>query len=122
MRRPVVQAENRETADRLVVVVARKLVQERADVVDQARVVAGEKLERDERGAAAGRALVLDSPAQELRLLAVPELTDRAIGDSPLAIVGRPSEALDLVLPLRPEPGEGLFLSGVGQGGRLGSR
>ncbi len=85
-------------------------------------MVAGEKLERDERRAATGRALVLDPPAQELGLLAVAELTDCAVGDGSLPIVGRPGKPFDLVLPLRTEPGELLFLSGVGQGGRLGSR
>jgi len=101
---------------------ARQLVQARADVVDEARMVAGEKLERDERRAAAGRALVLEAPAEQLGLLAVAELTDRAIGDRPLAVVGRPSEAFDLVLPTRSEPGELLFLPAFGQGGRFGSR
>jgi hypothetical protein len=97
-------------------------VQERADVVDEPRMLPGEELERDQRGAAAGRALVLDPSAQELRLLAVAKLADRAIGDGSLTVVGRPGESFDLVLPLRPEPGELLFLSALGQGGRLGSR
>jgi len=85
-------------------------------------MIAGEELERDERRAAAGWALVLEPSAQQLRLLAVAELTDRAIGDSPLAVVGRPSKTFDFVLPARSEPGELLFLSALGQGGRLGSR
>ena len=101
---------------------ARELVQARANVVDQARMVAGEELERDERRAAASRALVLEPPAEQLGLLAVAELTDRAIGDCPLAVVGRPGETFDLVLPLRSQPGERLFLAALGQAGRFGSR
>jgi hypothetical protein len=85
-------------------------------------MVAGEELERDERRTATGRALVLESPAKQFGLLAVAELADRPIGDCPLAVVGRPSEAFDLVLPARPEPGELLFLAAFGQGGRFGSR
>jgi hypothetical protein len=64
LRRTVAQAEDRQTADGLVFVVARELVQERANVVDEAGVIPGEQFERDERGAAAGRALVLDPSAQ----------------------------------------------------------
>ena len=101
---------------------ARQFVEARADVVDEARMVAREELERDERRAAAGRALVLEAPAEQFGLLAVAELTDRAIRDRPLAVVGRPSEAFDLVLPTRSEPGELLFLPAFGQGGRFGSR
>ncbi len=101
---------------------ARQLVEERTDVVDDAGVVAGEKLQRDERRSPAGRALVFDPPPQKLGLLPIAELSDRAIGDCALAIVGRTGEAFDLVLPLRSEPGELLFLPGVGQRGRFGSR
>jgi hypothetical protein len=102
--------------------VARKLVQARANVVDEARVIPGKELERDERGAATGRALVLETAAQKLGLLPVAELADRAVGDCPLTVVRRPGEALDLVLPARAEPGERLFLAALGQVGRFGSR
>ena len=85
-------------------------------------MVPGEELERDERRAPTGRALVLEAPAQQFSLLAVAELTDRAIGDCPLTVVGRPGEAFDLVLPARSEPGELLFLAPFGQDGRFGSR
>jgi hypothetical protein len=102
--------------------VARQLVQSRADVVDEAWMVAGEELERDERRAATGRALVLEPPAEQLRLLAVAELTDRAIGDRPLAVIGRSGETFDLVLPPRSETGECLFLTALSQAGRFGSR
>jgi hypothetical protein len=81
-----------------------------------------EELERNERGAAASGAFVLEPSAQKLCLLAVAELSDRAIGDGSLTVVGRAGEALDLVLPFRPEPGKLLFLSGLGQGGRFSSR
>jgi hypothetical protein len=84
--------------------VARELVETRADVVDEARMISGEELERDQRGAAARWAFVLEPPAQELGLLAVAELTDRAIRDGPLTVVGRTGEAFDFVLPFRPEP------------------
>ena len=67
-------------------------------------MVAGEQLERDQRRAATGRALVLEPTAQELGLLAVAELTDRAIRDGALAIVARPGRAFELVLPARPKP------------------
>jgi hypothetical protein len=102
--------------------VARQLVQARADVVDEARVVPGEELEGDERRAATGRALVLEASAEQLGLLAVAELTNRAIGDCPLAVVRRSSETFDLVLPPRSKSGELLFLAALGQGGRFGSR
>ena len=85
-------------------------------------MVPGEELERDERRPAAGGAFVLEPAPQELRLLAVAELADRAIGDSPLAVVRRTGKALDLVLPTRSKPGELLFLPALGQGGRFGSR
>jgi hypothetical protein len=96
-------------------------VQARANVVDEAWMVPGEELERDERRASTRRALVLEAPAQQLGLLAVAELSDRAIGDRPLTVVGRPSQTFDLVLPARSEPGELLFLATLGQGGRFGS-
>jgi hypothetical protein len=65
-------------------------------------MVAREKLEREQRRSAAGWALVFEPPAEELGLLPETELTDRTIGDRPLAVIGRAGCALDLVLPLRP--------------------
>jgi hypothetical protein len=99
----VVEAEHGEATDGLVVVVGGELVQQRSNVVDQAGMVAGQQLERDQRRPAAGRALVLEPAPQQLRLLPEPELTDRAVGDSALAVIGRPGRSLDLVLPARPE-------------------
>jgi hypothetical protein len=101
--------------------VARQLVQAWADVVDEARMVPREQLERDERRAATGWALVLEAPAKQLGLLAVAELTDRAVGNRPLTVVVRACEAFDLVLPTCSEPGELLLLAALGQGGRFRS-
>src|SRR6185503_4034379 len=92
-----------EPADGDVRVVARELVQERADRVDVAGVVAAEELEGEERGAAGGRALVLEPAPDELALLAVAELPDRAIGDGADAVGRVARGALDLVVPLPPE-------------------
>jgi len=85
-------------------------------------MVAREQLQREQRRPTAGRALVFEAPAQELGLLPEAELPDRAICDRPLTVVSRPCCALDLVLPLRPEPGELLLATPLGQGVRLGSR
>jgi hypothetical protein len=97
-------------------------VQKCPDAVDEARMVAGEQLEGEQRRTSAGGALVFEAPAEELGLLPEAELPDRAIRDRPLTVVGRPCGALDLVLPLRPEPGELLLVPPLCQGVRLGSR
>jgi hypothetical protein len=97
-------------------------VKERAVGVDVARVVPREELEREERGAAARRALVLEAAAKQLELLAVAELPDRAIGQRAFAEVGAARRALDLVLPLRPVRSELSLLAPLGQLGRFGSR
>ncbi|HET7855362.1 MAG TPA: hypothetical protein VFL41_02795 [Gaiellaceae bacterium] len=72
-------------------------------------MVPREQLERHERRPSAGWALVLQAAAEQLRLLPVAELADRAIGDGALAVVRRARRALDLVLPRRAQAGE-LFL------------
>ena len=100
---PFLQADHGEPAYRGVRVARRELVQERAERVDVARVVSREALERDERRAARGRALVLEPAPQELELLAEPELGDRAIGLGADAVVGVAGAGLDLLVPLRPE-------------------
>jgi hypothetical protein len=69
-------------------------------------MVSREKLERQQRRASGGGALVLEAAAQQLGLLPVPELPDCAIGDRALAIVLRSGRPLELVLPLRPQIGE----------------
>jgi hypothetical protein len=68
-------------------------------------MVTREELEREQRRPTAGGALVFEAPAEELGLLPEAELADRAIGNRPLAVIGRAGCALDLVLPLRPQPG-----------------
>jgi hypothetical protein len=85
-------------------------------------MVAREQLEREQRRPTAGGALVFEATAEELRLLPEAKLPDRAIRDRPLTVVSRPRCALDLVLPLRPEPGELLLATPLGQGVRLDSR
>src|SRR5215210_1561851 len=82
-------------------------------------MVSRHQLERQERGAAAGRALVLEAPAEELELLPVAKLADRAIGERPVAEVLAASRALDLVLPLRAHLGELARGAPLGQRGRL---
>jgi hypothetical protein len=89
-------------------------MESRAHGVDKTGMVAREQLEREQRRPTAGGALVFEAPAEELGLLPKPELPDRAIGDRPLTIVGRPCCALDLVLPLPPEPGELLLATPLG--------
>jgi hypothetical protein len=81
-------------------------VEQGPDVVDEAWVIAREKLERDQRRTAAGRALVLEPAPQKLRLLADPELSDRAVRNGALAVVGRAGRSLELVLPASAEVGE----------------
>jgi hypothetical protein len=85
-------------------------------------MVTREKLEREQRRPTASRALVFETPAEELGLLPEAELADRAISDRPLPVIGRAGGALDLVLPLRAEPGKLLFAPLLGEGLRLGSR
>jgi len=79
-------------------------------------MVPGQELERDQRRPAAGRALVVEPAPQKLRLLAVPELANRAIRDRALPVV-----AFDLVLPLRPQLRELALRALFRERGRLGS-
>lgn len=73
-------------------------MEERAHAVDDAGVVAGEQLEREERRAAARGALVLEPAPQELRLLPEAHLTDRAVGDRALPEVLRARRGLELLI------------------------
>src|SRR5205085_11064169 len=111
---------------RLVRVARRELVERRPHRVHDTRVFAREKLKRDERRAAAGRALVLEPAPQQLELLPVTELADRAVGRGTLAEVGAPRRRLQLVVPLGPQLGELALGSAlrelVGLDGRLGER
>jgi hypothetical protein len=69
-------------------------------------MVAGEQLERDQRRSPAGRALVLEPAAEQLRLLPEAELPDRPVGDGALTVVVRAGRGLELVGPLRAQPGQ----------------
>jgi hypothetical protein len=121
LRRAVVEADHREPAHGLVVVVRGELVQERAQVVDEPGMVTREELERDQRRASARGALVLEPAPQELRFLPVPELSDRPVCDGALAVVRRTDRSLELVLPLRPQLGQLALRALFCERGRLGS-
>ncbi len=121
MSRPVLQADDREPADGLVVVGGREPVEHRAQRVHRAGGVAGEKLERDQSRAAAGRALVVEPATEELDLLAKAKLPDGPVGDRPLAVVGAARGTLDLVLPLPAQIGQLALGTFLGERVRLGS-
>ncbi|HEY7707112.1 MAG TPA: hypothetical protein VH968_08105 [Gaiellaceae bacterium] len=120
MRRPVLEDEDREPADCGVRVAGRQTVEERPVGVDVSRMVAREQLQREERRPAARRALVLEPAPEELELLAVAELADRAVRECALAEVLAARGALDLVLPLRPERRQLALGALVGELRRLG--
>ena len=111
-----------ESAHRGVRIASGELVQQRTESVDVARVRSREPLERDERRAARGRALVLEPAAQELELLPEPELRDRPIGLRANAVVRVASRCLDLLVPLRPELCERALVACLRESVRLGSR
>ena len=67
-------------------------------------MVAREQLERDQRRATTGRALVLETAAKQLGLLPEAELADRPIRDGTFAVVVRAGRGLQLVRPLRSQP------------------
>jgi hypothetical protein len=81
-------------------------MENRAHGVDRCRPIAREQLERDERRPANGRALVLESAAEELELLAKAELADRTVCHGTLTVVRASRDALDLVCPLGAQIGE----------------
>ena len=111
------QRHHGEPPDRFIPVVRDELVQQRAHVVHVARVIAGEPLEREQGGTAHAGAFVDQAAAQKLALRAEPELADRALGDRPLAEVGRARGGLELLVPLRAQPGQLLLLASLfGQG------
>jgi hypothetical protein len=97
-------------------------VEQRAVGVHRRRPVPGEQLEREQRRAAGGRALVLEPAPQELKLLAVAELADRAVGDGALAEIRAARRAFELVVPLGAERGKLALGAGrrqlIGLGGR----
>jgi hypothetical protein len=82
-------------------------------------MLARQKLERDQRRPAAGRALVLEPAPEELGLLTEAELPDRAVGNCPLLVVPRAGGALELVRPPRAEPRELTFGALLGERGSL---
>jgi hypothetical protein len=82
-------------------------------------MLARKELERDQRRAAARRALVLEPPPQQLGLLAEPELPDRAVRNSTLPVVVRAGRGFELVGPLRPEPRKLAFGPLLGERGSL---
>jgi hypothetical protein len=94
-------------------------VKERAIGVDVARVVPRQELEREERGAPARRALVLEAAPEQLELLAVAELPDRTVRKRAFAEIWAAGGALDLVLPLRAMRGQLSLVAPLGQLGRL---
>ncbi len=120
MRRAVLQADDRQPPNRLVVVRAREPVELGTNRVDRPRALAREQLERDQRGASAGRALVVEATPEQLDLLTEAKLADRPVGDRALAVVGAASGALDLVVPLPAQVGELAFVSRLGEGVSLG--
>src|SRR5215218_563669 len=57
-------------------------------------------LDREQRRASARGTVVFQPAAQQLDLLPVPELRDRAKRNGALAVVARPRGSFDLVVPL----------------------
>jgi hypothetical protein len=94
-----------------------------ANRVDRAGALPREQLERDQRRAAAGRALVVEAARQQLDLLAEAELADGPVGDRAFSVVGASRGSLDLVVPLAAQVGElplvALRREGVCAGGCL---
>ena len=97
-------------------------MQERPDLVDDARIPAGEELNRDERVASRRRTLVLQPAAKQLELLAEPEETDRAVRHGTLAVVGAAGRGFDLVVPLLSQRCELAFRASLGKLVRLRRR
>ena len=77
--------------------------------------VARELLEREQRRAAAGRALVVEPAPQQLLLLAEAELRERAVGERAHAVVGVPGGGLDLVRPLLAQVREPALVARLGE-------
>ena len=80
-----------------------------------AGAVAREHLDRDERRSSAGGALVLEPALEQLELLPVAELSDRAVRNGADAIVAVPRGALDLVLPVAAKIRELALVARVGE-------
>ena len=93
-----------------------------AHLVDDAGMVARKRFERHERGAAARRAVVLEPSAEQLDLLAKPELRDRPVGLRADAEVRVSRRHLQVVVPLEPQRRERLLVAGLDQLLRLRRR
>jgi hypothetical protein len=119
---PVLQADHGEPTHGRVRVARGELVEQRAERIDVAGMRAGEALERDERGASRGRAVVLEPPTQELELLTEPKLGDRPVALRAGPVVGVADGRLDLLVPLRAKLRERTLLACVRKSVRLGSR
>ena len=76
-------------------------------------MVARQQLERQQGGAAARRALVVEASSEQLELLAEPKLADRTVGDGPLPVVRAARRGLDVVGPLRAQIGEAALVAGL---------
>ena len=124
--RAVAQADDRQPPHRRVPVRRDEPVQQRPRSVDAAGRVPRQELERDERRAAARRALVLEPAPQELHLLAEAELPDGPVRNGSLAVVGASRIRLDVFLPLTAEVRQLPFASfrsqRIGAGRCLGER
>src|SRR5207244_157123 len=84
LRRAVLEAEDRQTAYSCVVVRRAEPVQQRAHAVHRARMVAREQLEGEHRRAAARRARIVETAAEQLLLCTPAELADGAECDCAL--------------------------------------
>ena len=119
MGRAVPEAEHGESANRLIRIAVRERVQERPSGVDRPRAIPGEALERDQRRASGGGALVLDPAPEQLELLAEAKLADGAVGDGTLAVVRAPCGSLQLVLPSRAQNRQLALCALLGERSRL---
>src|SRR4029079_9694701 len=117
----VLQAQNRQAADRVVRVAHRQLVEAWPGAGRVARMIRRERAQRRQGRAARARALVLEPAPEQLELLAEAELGDRSIGKPTDAVVAAAGGGLDLVVPARPQLGK-LALRSRRAGKLLGAR
>src|SRR5581483_4674117 len=121
VRGAVPERDDCQPPHRLVAVACGQLVQERPDAVDDARVIARKPLDREQGGAAAGGALVLEPATEQLGLLPEPELSDRAERDRAVAVVVRARCVLELLVPLLAEHRQRALVACLRQCVRFGS-
>ena len=120
--RAVPQTDDREAPHRDIRISCGEVVEQRTECVDVPGMAARETFERNERRAARRRAVVLETPAQELELLPEPELRDCAVRLGAVAVVRVARRRLDLLVPLRPELRERALIAGLRECVRLRSR